>query len=601
MPRFAKVRFASPLPALDKDFDYSVPESLEIRFGQLIKVPFGKAGKTKPGVIVGLSDTTEIGKTLEISALLSNHVFLSKSQYKLINEIAERSCGSVGELLAQVLPNFMPRIDKAITQPLAEDLGYVPSSSAKRFLLCESGSSWVNPVLDVIAEDIKANRSTLITVPDFRDLAEIELAIKQADLLERLNVFSSELPKSKCFENYLAIQTKPSIILGLRASIFLPAFNIGSIVVLDDGDESHYEQSAPYWNTRDVALTRQAIESCNLLFISASPSAEIIRLADLKYLDVDSVKGSNKIVRTTDNQTRIDDETYALIAKAIAENKPVLIQVSNRGIATAIACSGCTEIRKCECGSGVWIDSTGTYRCRSCKRRGELPACKCGESRVRMVRTGSNFVSDWLTKNFGEDRVFHSSGEERISSVDRRGLIVISTPGAEPTVQGGYSLIVIADAAGMLGAPRMRALESSCLKWAKAIQRGSEDATVIFVGISGDLAESIRRLDFWNLVREDALERQELGLPPYRRLGSIYSKRTSALEELTRQMEESMSWLTFVPTKTSGSISFMYDYAKGKELSQMIRELSAKVSSKSKEKLPGERLFRVVMDDPNAI
>ncbi|NBW73827.1 MAG: hypothetical protein EBR26_05455, partial [Microbacteriaceae bacterium] len=158
-----------------------------------------------------------------------------------------------------------------------------------------------------------------------------------------------------------------------------------------------------------------------------------------------------------------------------------------------------------------------------------------------------------------------------------------------------------ADAAGMLGAPRMRALESSCLKWAKAIQRGSEDATVIFVGISGDLAGSIRKLDFWNLVREDALERQELGLPPYRRLGSIYSKRTSALEELTRQMEESMSWLTFVPTKTSGSISFMYDYAKGKELSQMIRELSAKVSSKSKEKLPGERLFRVVMDDPNAI
>jgi primosomal protein N' len=40
MPLVAKVRFASPLPQLDKEFDYLVPQDLvpSLKFGQLVQV-----------------------------------------------------------------------------------------------------------------------------------------------------------------------------------------------------------------------------------------------------------------------------------------------------------------------------------------------------------------------------------------------------------------------------------------------------------------------------------------------------------------------------------------------------------------------------------
>ncbi len=53
MPLVAKVRFSSPLPQLDKEFDYLVPIELSstIHFGQLVEVPFGPGGKAKTGIV----------------------------------------------------------------------------------------------------------------------------------------------------------------------------------------------------------------------------------------------------------------------------------------------------------------------------------------------------------------------------------------------------------------------------------------------------------------------------------------------------------------------------------------------------------------------
>ena len=51
---YARVVFQSPLPALDREFEYVVPETLvaELAVGCRIKVPF--AGQTKEGFVVAL-------------------------------------------------------------------------------------------------------------------------------------------------------------------------------------------------------------------------------------------------------------------------------------------------------------------------------------------------------------------------------------------------------------------------------------------------------------------------------------------------------------------------------------------------------------------
>ena len=57
MATYAKVAIESPLPQLDRLFDYLVPDGLQqqIAIGQRVRVPFGKAGKLLVGFVVELS------------------------------------------------------------------------------------------------------------------------------------------------------------------------------------------------------------------------------------------------------------------------------------------------------------------------------------------------------------------------------------------------------------------------------------------------------------------------------------------------------------------------------------------------------------------
>ncbi|MFM8927346.1 MAG: hypothetical protein ACKOFA_04000 [Rhodoluna sp.] len=605
MAQYAKVRFPSPLPALDKEFDYLVPGGLEVKFGQYVKVQFGKAEKQKTGIVVGISSETEIKQPVEIAEVLSKNIFLTVSQHQLMEQVATRNCGTVGELLAQVVPKFMVRTDKSTSNFSNKDSSSKDAEGRKSFILCGPSENpakrlRVRETLGIIESHLSNGRSVIVSVPDFRDLAEIEVSIREKNHGTELLVFSSEDAKSKYFKNYLTAQTKPNVILGLRTALFLPAYSLGAIVVLDEGDESHVEPSSPYWNSRDIALIRQKIDDCDLTFISSSPTSEIVRLVEVNYLEMKSLNGTPRIIRTTDNQTRLDDETYSLMTRTIQEGKPVLVQVSNRGMATSIACMSCSEIRKCQCGAGIWIDHKFRFRCRSCKRTGELPPCACGSTQTKTLRTGSSYVADWLAKNFGSERVIHSSGEERLRSIPRSGSIVIATPGAEPSVDGGYSLVILADAGSMLSAPRMRALEQSCLKWANAIQLSAQESVVIFVGISGPMVPFLRELDFWQIVRGDCLERRDLALPPFRRVATISSKNARALNLLREDLNKTLSWLQFI-SENDSSICLIFDYSKGAEVVATIKAVTESVSKKTRDKLPGERLFRVIMDDLNAL
>jgi primosomal protein N' len=187
-----------------------------------------------------------------------------------------------------------------------------------------------------------------------------------------------------------------------------------------------------------------------------------------------------------------------------------------------------------------------------------------------------------------------------VTRIERKGILVIATPGAEPSVEGGYELIVFADSLNMVGLPRLRALENACSKWANALAKRSRTGLAIYVGITGRLADQLRSSNFMEIVREDAVERMEIGLPPASRTLSISSANKNDLSDLRERLEIELPEARLI-SETATSIAYTYAIATGIETAEKVVSITSEISRASKKRKPGQRVFFVNMDDNKVI
>jgi primosomal protein N' (replication factor Y) len=622
MTLVAKVRFSSPLPQLDKEFDYLVPAHLQeiVSFGHLVEVQFGKGGKSKTGLICDLvEDDSPRENLLPIQSLVTAVSQISHNQLELCKAVALRQAGTVGELISIAVPKRFTRVEAkyepaSVAAPQLKTtahgaLASFLKSEAKVYfvpeLLSESTTpNWALEFADACKAELDVGKSCLVVLPDFAELEKFERALGSMQLTDKSFRHSSSDSGSQRYLNHLRSLSEIGINYGLRGAAFAPAVDLGLILLWDDGDDSHTEQSAPYWTSREVLLQRSELEDTRLVLASHSPSSEVIRLVEIDYLKPLISQRVLPKVLITELVDRLDADTHLRISNSLKAGKPALMQISNAGWASALVCVGCKEIRICPtCSSSVWVDPTGKFRCRSCKTAMDLGACVCGKTNVRPTRLGASAISKQMEKAFPAFTVVHSNGESRLTHIESGPLLVIATPGAEPEVEGGYDCVVIADATYMAGSPRLRAVEQSLGKWANAISLASNSAEITLVGLKGSLAEQMRELNFHAAVKEDYSERFEIGLPPARRLASITSSNQSdhlrLVELLSKSLDSTRSRVLQIDTPSVYAIDYQYSY--GLELAQLLKETTGELTRTSKSKRPGERVYRVNMDDSKVI
>jgi primosomal protein N' (replication factor Y) len=197
----------------------------------------------------------------------------------------------------------------------------------------------------------------------------------------------------------------------------------------------------------------------------------------------------------------------------------------------------------------------------------------------------------------------HSNGENRLLNVKSGPLLVVATPGAEPEVEGGYACVVIADAPSMVGSPSLRALEQSLGKWANAISLANKAASIVFTGLKGDLAEQMKQLSFYSAVAEDFNDRKDLGLPPITRIASITSTNSTDHQRIVELVRSKLvsDKVRELGVSQENTLVLDYSYSIGLELADLLKDLTLKLSATSKSKKPGERVYRINMDDGKVI
>ncbi len=373
-PPVVRVMVDSPLPQLDRLFDYAVPEALRATCvpGVRVRVPLRSAGRVADGYVVEMGDGQGYDVALsEVEQVVSPLPVLRQEIWALAREVADRQAGTASDVIRLAVPPRQVRVEKAhlaaladaAAEPASEDAdGAAPVADAAAAVVVDPAAPVVDaaalPPIDGYAPDglaaavdgagrvavdaipevvelpggvwagrwavtlaqaaarvLASGRSSVLVVPDYRDQDQLEAALAAhapAGSMLRTDARQSGPDRYRSF--LAGLGDVPRIVVGIRSAVYAPAPRLGLVAMWDEGDPLHAEPLSPYAHARDVALLRSRQQGTALVLLAHSRSTEVERLVAIGYLASVS-PAATRTPRVIPTTSQTGDEGFARQAR----------------------------------------------------------------------------------------------------------------------------------------------------------------------------------------------------------------------------------------------------------------------------------------------
>lgn len=652
--RVARVQLDSPVPQLDRLFDYAVPHPLvgDVVPGVRVKVPLRSAGRMMDAFVVEVVPDDGSERPLSsVEAVVSTMPVLPERLYTLARRVADRAAGSVSDVLRLAVPKRMVRAEKAWLAAPEPTPPVVPPESlvrAESLLTPYVGlvdaldggarvavdapphpsgdlprGAWADLLAAAAVRTLARGRSAVLVVPDYRDQAQLMAAL--ADLVPAEAVVRDDADQSgpARYGQYLrTLAPVPVIVVGRRSAVYAPAHETGLVALWDDGDSLLAEPLAPGVHARDAALVRQELEGSALVFAGHTRTTDVQRLVEVGYVREAALKRrvSPRVVLSATREgeqrtARVPSSAFAAAREALAQG-PVLVQVARPGYAPSLVCADCRRPARCaHCAGPLRASRPGAVPvCAWCGRSAHAWTCgHCGSVKLRMSSSGSERTADELGRAFPNTRVIIADGAHPVAEVDATPALVIATRGAEPLARGGYRAVILLDGDRMLQNEALRVGEHCLRWWSNAAALAAPGAPVHLVGVAGPVARALATWTQPAYARAELADRAPLRMPPAVRVASVDGHARSVdtlLAELRDGVPDLDALAVLGPVDTSTTPDaptsralVRFDYAHGRAVAEALRAgviadaLRARKSTKDRGPRPRNTL-RVRLDLP---
>ncbi|WP_341934428.1 primosomal protein N' [Microbacterium sp. LWO14-1.2] len=613
--RIARVLLESPLPQLDRLFDYAIPDELgEVGTGVRVRVPLRTAGRVVDAYVVELDIENDADRPLsEIESIVSPVAVLSDRLYRLARRAADRAAGSASDILRLVIPKRQVRVEKAWTNDAPpvrpsdaardaargvidayDGLGAVLEQRGRAAVEAipqqrEEEQGWASLLAAAATTVLDGGASSILIVPDHRDLDRLLSALETVAPEGSVVRYDSRQTNPDRYRAFLrSLEDAPCIVVGNRSAVYAPV-QAGLVAVWDDGDPLLGEPLAPYVNARDAALLRQEQEGSALLFVGHTRTTDVERLVARGWLQ--DVRAGRRVLPRVILSTpqemeqptaqRMPSSAFLSARNAAAEG-PVLVQVSRPGFAPSLVCAECRAPARCaHCGGPLGAKHRGAVPvCGWCGRGARAWTCPvCSSTTLRLASSGSERTADELGRAFPGIRVIVADSAHPVERVADKPALVVATRGAEPIAEGGYRAVVLLDGPRMLQAPDLRIGEACLRWWSNAAALAAPGAPVHLVGVDGSVA---RALATWNqaaYARAELAERAPLHMPPAARVALVegssaaVGRALSSLRELSLPPDAVLGPVPVesddVPPRVRALVRF--DYGAGTRVATTLR------------------------------
>jgi primosomal protein N' (replication factor Y) len=556
---------------LDREFDYLVPSELDEAAQPGVRVKIRFSGRLVDGILLERRESSDhSGKLGWLDKVISPERVLTPEVSALVSAVAARYAGTRADVLRLALPPRHARVEAE--QPDIPEALAVPKDGVQPDLEAWSayafgaefvaslaqgrvpravwqalpGEDWPVRLAELASVVAAHGRGALLIVPDQRDLDRVAAACAERLGAGRVAALAAGLGPAQRYRRWLAVlRGQAPVVVGTRSAVFAPVQHLALTVVWDDGDDSLAEPRAPYPHARDVAMLRAHLTQSAAVLAGISRTAEAQAIVETGWAhdlvapravvreraphvqalaDSDEALARDPAARAA----RLPAIAFAAARRALDADSAVLVQVPRRGYLPALACARCRTPARCRRCAGPLAQRAagGLYECRWCGVADASPRCvRCGSDQLRAVIVGARRTAEELGRAFPGVPVRTSGGADVLTAVEPGRALVVSTPGAEPLVPGGYGAALLLDGWALLGRADLRAGEEAVRRWMAAsalVRPAREGGQVVVVADSGIPAvQALVRWDPAGFAAAELAQRGEVGLPPAVHLAAV--------------------------------------------------------------------------------
>ena len=527
------------VPAIDKEFDYLVPEGMadHVRPGTMVRVQLH--GRRVGGWVVADDVSAPAGVALRPLAKVTGWG-PAPELLELAVWAAWRWSGRRAHLLRTASPlravRGLPSLDRGA---LPSGAGAGADELTAEALSLPRSVLRLPPAADVFPLVVEAARqgTTLVVAPS---------TVVAADLARRLRdagVSSALVPGE-----WAAAAAGARVVVGARAAAWAPAVDLAAVVVVDEHDEAHQEESQPTWNARDVAAERARRAGARCGWVSPCPTLEALAWAPQLVPSRSAERAGWPVVEVVDRRKeeplRADLYSPRLVelVRATAAGGtgagPAVCVLNRKGRAAMLACRACGDLARCPCCGAVVAagDEEAVLVCRRCDAIRPSSCLSCGAGRLKLLRPGVSRVREDLERLASTPVEEITGDRDTGGGTDGRVLV-----GTEAVLHRSRSAGVVAflDLDAELLAPRYRAAEHAMALVARAARllggKAERGRLVLQTRLPRhEVVEAALHADPGRVAAAEAERREALRFPPTTALAVVSGAPAAAFVEQVR-------------------------------------------------------------------
>lgn len=354
------------------------------------------------------------------SELINEH---SISQYKL-NKLIENEVLSIEEESVFRYNDRVYNKDSAKTLTIEQEniiREYINSDDKMFLLKGVTGAGKTEVYMKLVERVLLEGKSAIILVP------EIALTPQMIERFKgrfgvNVALFHSKLSDGERFDEWFRVKEgKSKVIVGARSAIFLPAKNLGLIIIDEEHENTYKSEQNPKYQTKEVAEYLSELKGCKVILGSATPSIETYYRAltgEMKLLELNSRVDNKpmppmKVIDMRNelkggNKSLFSRELFIAIQERLKRKEQIILFLNRRGFSTFVSCRSCGYVFKCdECDISMTYHKNGLLICHYCgKTKREPRECpKCHSKYVKFFGAGTQRVEEEVKKYFNNVRI----------------------------------------------------------------------------------------------------------------------------------------------------------------------------------------------------
>jgi len=521
------VRVVTEVAAVDKAFDYIVPEGLTIGVGDRVRVDLH--GRSVRGWVIA-GDVPDEGRDL-------------KPLKKWAGFGPPASLFPLAEWAAQ---HYVTPLSRALAAASAErNITALPTVPTKPPI--ESATDYAPGVWEIAptTDPLEVILSAYATTRD--DEGSLLVMVPTEGWAERLSarLVARGLPTAYLNENWSAVRAGWPIVVATRNGCFAPTPAICGAVIFDADDEAFVSESSPTWEAARIVAERCRIDVKPIWLCSSLPSPSTRALATEFHHGADAVGRWPQLTvidrRLSDPRDgALSQETLRLADRALHDGEDgvrVAIVLQRLGAGRLLACRQCGELFRCAQCHEPESEEGGRVACQE-QHESREPFCRsCGATKPRVIRAGVSTLARDVSLQLGREVLEVTA---TTSEIPAGTTVVVGTEAIFRFVRRA-GIVVFVDFDQYLLGQRERARRDAIYAVAKAgrLVGGRRDGRgqVVIQTRRGDddVLRALTSASFDEISASEHATAQLLGLPPFRALAEIGGAKGEAYATALRE------------------------------------------------------------------